>query len=235
MPTGTSFTDGEVRSVFAMRAEGKQIKQIASTMDTTGPVISRILNRKTYKNVAISANVLAMIEKHGFRGYKKAKKAKHVVTGGVSLDKLNPAMPQAMRKADPQYKAAAPPPEPPPAQTRMKFENGEYQLTSKPPKFEDVPMSKAHAKLTHPVKLVGNTKAQALMDVLASVQHCNELRQEVEALRLKAVRLESLAKTKEDAAFARLSALAERGFSPEFLSSLLSESGLCSDGKFNVE
>ena len=238
MPTGTDLTDGQVRSIFALRAEGKQIKAIADTMGCATAVVSRVLARKTYSKVDISTNVLDAIAGHTFRSYKKRgaykkkKKVKDTRSAAATLDDLNltamnPAMPQAMKSADPDYSMA-------PkviADAAAKHIAGSHA----PEMTTGVACGYEPPKPAQPVKLVGKTKAQALMDVLGDVQHCNELRQRVSRLRLDAVRIEAEAKSTEDATFEQMAALTKHGFTPEFLSSLLSESGLCSDGKFDVE
>ena len=262
-------TPGDVRSVFALAAEGKMQKEIARVMGMHSAVVSRILRRDSYAEVKVSLATLEAAAKHHPLERIKKQKTPSDKRPPITLDDLglmtpqSPTMPQAMKAADPQYprKVVFEPPKP-----KLSFEDGEFKTSVQPSKRVLVPGeaeetiryqctgcgrdfilksvadsccgTEERARLkqsVRPVSLASNTKAQALMDLLGSVQHCNELRQEAEELRAKSLRILDMAKGKEDAAFARLAALSGRGFTPAFLNSLLSESGLCTDGGFDVE
>lgn len=227
MPTGTSLTAGQVRSIFALRAEGKQIKQIALTMDMSTSTVNRVLNRVTYGGVSINRQTLDAIAAHNFRTHKKRgayKKRGHVVTGGVSLDKMNPAMPQAMKKADPAYKAAN--------TTNMLPEL--KNLSSVAAALGNEPDEREPAATHEDMNLVPPkpvlTKAQALQSVLTHVSEANQARAAVKEALVVIDMLRQDAKRLEDRTFTLITELKEMGFTPAFLNLFLDECGLCTDG-----
>ena len=251
MPTGTNLTDGEVRSIFALRAEGEQIPAIAKTMSTGVSVISRVLARKTYSKVSISQNVLDAIAGHSFRTYKKKRKVRKVKDTrppAATLDDLNldpidgtnggGVIQQAAKEATTDVGS----PEHPHTCKCFNCEAQRLEMRT-PPKAKPYTtvLDEAHRRITkhglscRRITKPQPTKAAALVDVLACVERGNALRQQADRLRHDAHAMEAEAKKVEDSTFVKLTALHELGFSQEFLNSLLTESGMCTDGRFTIK
>ena len=237
--TRMTWTDGKVRQVFALRAEGKTMGAIAGIMGTGNGQVSMILTRVRHADVDITQNVLDKVAaiRPARPGRTPGSKNKPKV---LKSEEVNPVMAAAALTAGDRWTGSKDKPPKvkdtrPPASTLEELNLIPPTYQGAVPKPYTEAIDEAHRKITQPVQLVSRTKAQALMNVLGNVQSCNELRQRVSQLRLDAVRLEAEAKSTEDATFEQMAALTKHGFTPEFLSSLLSESGLCSDGKFDVE
>ena len=225
-------TIGEVRSVFALAAEGKMQKTIAHTMGIRPSTVSRILRRDAFKNVMIPQHVLDAAAQHGTcRNMKRKKKTVKDTRVQTTLDDLglvpvqaptNGAMPQAMKDADPAYK------------------KGDNNIggTRQGPGYvivEPVPKSGLAAKQGRAGVKQARTKAEAMTRVLGYVAEGNVERARMTRLRTELTEAEAQAKRSEDRAFAAITALGDLGFTPQFLSSFLEECGLCTDGLFSTE
>ena len=211
MPTGINLTDGQVRSIFAIRAEGKSMVAIADTMEMSGSVVSRVLQRKTYGHVSINQSTLDAIKGCTFTVYKKRGQYK-TRRPPINGTKGGGVIQQAAKAAETTPDSGVP---------------AHRELTAAD--TVHIPQPKTRPSVPN------LTKAEALMDVLNSVRLGNQQRQRAEELRHEAHSMEAVAKRTEDATFTKLTALHELGFSEEFLNSLLTESGMCTDGKFTVE
>jgi hypothetical protein len=200
------WTDGEIKSIFSLKAQKKSNLAIGEIMGTSNWTVAQILRRKMHADVHIDQNVLdAVATSRALARPKRALKSKDV----------NPVMAQAALKAEPKDMRRSLP-----TLDELITPTPEYVGRSVPEATPPVPKT---------------TKADALMDVLACVKRGNTQRQRVAELRAEAKALEDVAKRTEDSTFVKLTALHERGFGQEFLNSLLTESGLCTEGRFNIE
>ena len=226
MPTGTNLTDGEVRSIFALRAEGKQIATIADTMGCATAVVSRVLARKTYSKVDISTNVLDAIAGHTFRSYKKRgaykkkKKVKDTRPPAATLDDLNLDPIDGTKGGGVIQQAAKA------ATTDVGSGVTGNALAPKP----SLAAKQGEGYVTR-----ATSKADAMGRVLKLVEEGNEARVLIKEAKAKLANMEEGVKRTEDRAFAAITALTSLGFTPEFLNTFLTECGLCTDGLFSIK
>ena len=212
------WTDGKVRQVFALRAEGKTMGAIAGIMGTGNGQVSMILTRVRHADVDITQNVLDKVAaiRPARPGRTPGSKNKPKV---LKSEEVNPVMAAAALKAS--------------ASAGSRGMKTWPELPSVPKPYTEA-IDEAHLKITQPLMPV-STKADALMDVLNCVKRGNAQRQRVAELRTEATTLEDVAKRTEDSTFVKLTALHELGFSQAFLNAMLTESGLCTEGRFNIK
>ena len=201
------WADGDIRSIFALRAEGAKYSKICKVMGIGSASVADVLMRRSGAEVHIDTKVLEMVEAR-YHGRKPVKPP------------VNPAMPQAMKAADPAY---------PVANTRNMLPDLEPPGTFHPGVVDALARQAAN---TQPEPVHTITKAQAMQDVLALVADGNEARTRVSSLRRQIIDMDKQAKHYEDKAFAAITKLGDMGFTPQVLNDFLTECGLCTDGLF---
>ena len=194
------WKDEEIKSMFNLRAQGNDIAVIATAMGTSTWTVGEILHRRKCADVEIDPLHVARVEAR----FQKTK-AIDGTTGKAGV------MPQAMKEADPAYKAA----------------NTTNMLPDLPDPREPA-ATQEDLNLVEPKKTI--TKAHALQSVLVHVSDANQARAAVKEALLVVEMLQQDAKRLEDKAFTYISELREMGFSVEFINSFLDECGLCTDG-----
>lgn len=241
------WNDGMVRQVFALRAEEHSMASIATVMGTSTSMVSRLLGREAHAKVSVQQSVLdkiASVEWPTGGGRVKGSKNKRPRPdkGTKVPADMSPAMPQAMKKADPQYGGTTSGMNRRVRNLKGMAANTANMLPSlkervKDPRpgvsLDDLGLEPLPDDITLQlgVELAPLlTRADAMAHVLTLIQMGNMARADLAAAREDILVMERTCKTTEDEAFAYIQALSQKGFSASFLNDFLTECGLCGDG-----
>jgi hypothetical protein len=213
------WKDDEIKAIFTMRSNGNTQGAIAQIMGTSNWTISQILRRLMRPDVEIDAGVLASVNK------MPRPRKKPVIDGSAPT---NPAIPQAMKAADPAYAKK---------ELFLPAANTANMLPDlpPPPTLGDWLLAQEEradntANLFPDLPAVPMTKAAALQAVLTNVELANKARAQVREARAVWNSLQKEADEIEAAAFEHLQGLEMYGFTAEFLSAFLDQCGLGDDG-----